>query len=282
MKSIEKATAMEQFNEYADKVDKNDIQKVAQKIGGMNRGALVKVWDNILRLWQMIKDPEAPWSHKAIALGALVYTVSPIDAIPDVIPVAGLTDDAAVILAAVASLGAALAKYSKKSEQIICIDEKKEEELTNGNYILLLIRNFVSLLSHVAHSDGELSDEEEERSFELIDYFLFSTDGGLVDSAFYDELNLTKKDLKKQIQEVFEQPLPIKNVAKWINDEFENEEVFYFYAYAIANADNDINSAEREFLDYFADLLELAKYEKNRVERNFDREWLSGVKKRLL
>ncbi|WP_195534128.1 YkvA family protein [Bacteroides finegoldii] len=50
---------------------------------------------------------------KTIAIGALLYAVSPIDALPDIVPILGLTDDAAVITAAVTALGSALNKYKQ-------------------------------------------------------------------------------------------------------------------------------------------------------------------------
>jgi len=68
-----------------------------------------------IALYQMIKDPSVSWVKKAAAIGALVYVISPIDAIPDVIPVLGLTDDAAVIMAVVAMLGNELRKYLIKN-----------------------------------------------------------------------------------------------------------------------------------------------------------------------
>ena len=44
-----------------------------------------------------------PWA-KVVIFGALAYFISPIDAIPDAIPVFGLTDDLAVIAAAVGTV----------------------------------------------------------------------------------------------------------------------------------------------------------------------------------
>lgn len=39
------------------------------------------------------RDPRVPWYAKALAIGVLAYAVSPIDLIPDFIPVLGYLDD---------------------------------------------------------------------------------------------------------------------------------------------------------------------------------------------
>ena len=44
-----------------------------------------------------------PWETIALAIGAIAYFVSPVDLIPDFIPVAGYIDDAAVIAFVIAS-----------------------------------------------------------------------------------------------------------------------------------------------------------------------------------
>ncbi len=46
-------------------------------------------------------DRHTPLRVKAVLLGALAYFVLPADAIPDVLPVIGYTDDAAVLAAAI-------------------------------------------------------------------------------------------------------------------------------------------------------------------------------------
>jgi uncharacterized membrane protein YkvA (DUF1232 family) len=45
-------------------------------------------------------DRETPVQAKAALMGALAYFVGPLDAIPDVLPGVGFTDDAAVLLTA--------------------------------------------------------------------------------------------------------------------------------------------------------------------------------------
>lgn len=43
--------------------------------------------------WYTMRDPETPAVAKGILLGALAYLADPIDAIPDLTPLVGYTDD---------------------------------------------------------------------------------------------------------------------------------------------------------------------------------------------
>ena len=58
--------------------------------------------------WYAAQDPKTPLAAKGIILGALAYFVMPVDAIPDIFAGIGFTDDAAVIAAVLATLGAHL------------------------------------------------------------------------------------------------------------------------------------------------------------------------------
>jgi uncharacterized membrane protein YkvA (DUF1232 family) len=42
-------------------------------------------------------DPRVPWYAKALALGVAAYALSPIDLIPDFVPVVGLMDDLIIV-----------------------------------------------------------------------------------------------------------------------------------------------------------------------------------------
>lgn len=53
-------------------------------------------------------DSDVPISKRTALLSALIYVVSPIDAVPDVIPGVGLLDDAGVLAAAIAFVGTAI------------------------------------------------------------------------------------------------------------------------------------------------------------------------------
>lgn len=107
------------FEKLVKSVNPQDIQKYIQKITEklpvMNRGPIKEIWPKIQSLFQMVSDPKAAWTSKALAIGGLLYLISPFDAIPDVIPIAGLTDDAAVIVSVVSTLAFELSKYAKQS-----------------------------------------------------------------------------------------------------------------------------------------------------------------------
>jgi uncharacterized membrane protein YkvA (DUF1232 family) len=57
--------------------------------------------EDLLAAYYCAFDRDTPLSVKAVLVGALAYFVLPADAIPDVLPVIGFTDDAAVLAAAV-------------------------------------------------------------------------------------------------------------------------------------------------------------------------------------
>ncbi len=48
---------------------------------------------DVMALWLALRDPRVPWPAKALAALVVGYALSPIDLIPDFIPVLGLLDD---------------------------------------------------------------------------------------------------------------------------------------------------------------------------------------------
>ena len=47
----------------------------------------------VLALYFACRDPRVPWPAKALAAAVVAYALSPIDLVPDFIPVLGLLDD---------------------------------------------------------------------------------------------------------------------------------------------------------------------------------------------
>lgn len=98
------------FEESVEYIDPNDIDAAASsgeaKIKELLENipkALETVWNDIKLLVSVIKDytsgeyREIPFKSIAAIAGAIIYFVSPIDAIPDFIPGVGYLDDASVI-----------------------------------------------------------------------------------------------------------------------------------------------------------------------------------------
>jgi len=54
-----------------------------------------------LALWIAARDPRVPWYAKALAGAVAAYALSPIDLIPDFIPVLGYLDDLLIIPAGI-------------------------------------------------------------------------------------------------------------------------------------------------------------------------------------
>ena len=56
---------------------------------------------NAHAVWLAARDPRTPWHARALGLLIAAYALSPIDLIPDFIPVLGLLDDAVLIPAGI-------------------------------------------------------------------------------------------------------------------------------------------------------------------------------------
>ena len=119
------------FNEKVKDVNDDDIKKAIDKgkekietLSDKLPRILEELWDDIKDMWNMLVDyyegnyTEAPWGTIAAIVVALLYFVSPIDLIPDFIPVAGYIDDAFVITFAMKFIKDDIERYRewKKTE----------------------------------------------------------------------------------------------------------------------------------------------------------------------
>lgn len=71
----------------------------------------LRIVKHVLALYRYMIDPQVHWTKKALVVGALVYFIVPVDAIPDFTPIIGYVDDAAVIAAVIKTLGKGFLKY---------------------------------------------------------------------------------------------------------------------------------------------------------------------------
>lgn len=64
--------------------------------------------EDLLAAWFCARDPATPRRVRMTLLAALGYFVLPVDALPDIMPLLGFTDDAAVIAAAIAAVAGSI------------------------------------------------------------------------------------------------------------------------------------------------------------------------------
>ena len=80
-------------------------------------GKKISFAKDILALVRYMRDPLVSWHRKAIVVAALIYFISPVDAIPDIAPLVGYLDDLGVITAVLKFLGHELIPYYDSSSR---------------------------------------------------------------------------------------------------------------------------------------------------------------------
>ncbi len=93
------------------------IQDVLTKSGGLSGNNIKAVREQLNLLTRMLKAyatgtyRDIPWKTLVSIIAVLIYFVSPLDFIPDFLPVIGITDDIALVLWLVNSIGKDLDRF---------------------------------------------------------------------------------------------------------------------------------------------------------------------------
>lgn len=80
---------------YSNKFSKRDF---VEKIARIAKGAGAKLVYAALILYYTLQSDKVSATNKAMIIGALGYLISPLDVVPDAIPIAGLADDLGVLV----------------------------------------------------------------------------------------------------------------------------------------------------------------------------------------
>ena len=83
------------FMNYANKFSKREF---VEKIARIAKGAGAKLVYAALILYYTLQSDKVSTTNKAMIIGALGYLISPLDVVPDAIPIAGLADDLGVLV----------------------------------------------------------------------------------------------------------------------------------------------------------------------------------------
>lgn len=107
----------------------------------------------VMLLGRLLKDPRVPTTEKALFIGAIVYVISPLDFIPDVLPFIGQVDDIYVVALTLIRL------VNRTNEDVV------RENWSGGGDIVALIDSVASIaptflpkrISRVLESKVELA-----------------------------------------------------------------------------------------------------------------------------
>lgn len=101
------------MSEYSEQGFWDKVKQYAKDMGE-------SVLEPALKLYYSAQDPDTPLWAKTTAYGALAYLISPIDAIPDLTPILGYTDDLGAIAAAIAMIAAHVkTKHTEKAKETL-------------------------------------------------------------------------------------------------------------------------------------------------------------------
>jgi uncharacterized membrane protein YkvA (DUF1232 family) len=91
----------------------------AEFLGRLKRVARrIPFAEDLLAAWICARDPATPRRVRMTLLAARGYFVLPLDALPDIMPLLGFTDDAAVIAAALAAVASSITtEHREKAKQ---------------------------------------------------------------------------------------------------------------------------------------------------------------------
>jgi uncharacterized membrane protein YkvA (DUF1232 family) len=83
--------------EYSESGFREKLQRCARAAGST-------VVERAFQLYYAAQSPETPAWARTVAYGALAYFILPMDTIPDIVPMAGYTDDLGVLALAIGTI----------------------------------------------------------------------------------------------------------------------------------------------------------------------------------
>ncbi|PID43958.1 MAG: hypothetical protein CSA52_03285 [Gammaproteobacteria bacterium] len=116
-KQQDEKTALQEGHETNNDTGSFNEIRFWSKIGSAFQSAGQKAVFYSLVLYHTARAEETPSWAKGVILGALGYFVTLIDAIPDLTPILGYTDDLSIMVAAIGTIAAHITPELKKKAQ---------------------------------------------------------------------------------------------------------------------------------------------------------------------
>ncbi|MEO6693809.1 MAG: YkvA family protein [Ignavibacteria bacterium] len=123
-KNILEEDVFEEVKIESSKINQRDLsdiisneKKIGQKSSKLDAGKFRRFINQIRLAIDLIKDFKAkkytriPWRSITLIAAAILYFINPLDLIPDMLPLIGITDDALLFVAVFKSIQSDLEKY---------------------------------------------------------------------------------------------------------------------------------------------------------------------------
>ena len=138
--------AEEEINKRAKNISREDIEDMLGKENKAKElsekaGFLSQYWEDIKTSFAMIRDwfsggyDKVPTRMVVSLIGAILYFLSPLDIIPDWIPMAGFIDDAAILAFVFKLSEADLKMYRRWKRRQRKAEEESENEVEDGEVV---------------------------------------------------------------------------------------------------------------------------------------------------
>ncbi|NHN39095.1 DUF1232 domain-containing protein [Pseudomaricurvus alcaniphilus] len=136
-----KQAARERFTLYANTLRKQDLKPIFEAARGKLQRVGRSIPETLASIWEDIKTAsalmgsyssgtyrEVPWRTLVALGGAMLYFVTPLDAVPDFIPLAGYLDDAFIFKLVFDLVGKDLEDYKRWRDGGLIIDQPVQKE----------------------------------------------------------------------------------------------------------------------------------------------------------
>jgi uncharacterized membrane protein YkvA (DUF1232 family) len=91
--------------------EQQELSKELDKKVKANRKSIFKIISHLKALKNYMMDKDVKWVRKSVVVAAVLYFITPIDAVPDLAPLIGFLDDFGVIAWTVRFLGKEINNY---------------------------------------------------------------------------------------------------------------------------------------------------------------------------
>lgn len=93
-----------------EREEKELAEKMDRKVKA-NRKSVFKILSHLKALKKYMLDKDVKWVRKSVVVAAVLYFITPIDAMPDFAPIIGFLDDFGVIAWTIKFLGSEIKEY---------------------------------------------------------------------------------------------------------------------------------------------------------------------------